>query len=273
MRLFMVDMQKCTRDGLCVAECPLHILELNEGSPVPTPTPDAEERCIRCGHCVAVCPHGAFSLAVMQPSDCPPVGETLAFEPAEQFLRSRRSIRVYQKKPVEREKLVKLIEAARYSPTGTNSQRVGWLVISSPESVKQLAGMVIDMLRYMVANQHPMTAKYHLGEMIQAWESDIDGICRGAPALVVAHAPKDYPLATVDCTSALAYLDLAAPSLGLGTCWAGFLMLAMAQWPPLLQAIPLPEGHAAFGAMMIGYPQFKYHRLPLRNPPEIIWRE
>jgi nitroreductase len=67
-------------------------------------------------------------------------------------------------------------------------------------------------------------------------------------------------------------LDLAAPSFALGTCWAGFLMMAASHWPPLQNALSLPEGYACFGAMMIGYPKYKYQRLPLRKEPDIMWQ-
>jgi hypothetical protein len=37
-------------------------------------------------------------------------------------------------------------------------------------------------------------------------------------------------------------------------------------------ALKLPEGHTNFGAMMIGYPQYGYQRLPPRRHPAIDWR-
>ncbi len=62
MGLYKIDKKKCTRDGICVAECPLRLLELKESSATPKPVTGAEQFCIRCGHCVAVFPHGAFSV-------------------------------------------------------------------------------------------------------------------------------------------------------------------------------------------------------------------
>jgi hypothetical protein len=42
--------------------------------------------------------------------------------------------------------------------------------------------------------------------------------------------------------------------------------------PRLFEALGLPPGHLAFGAMMIGYPKFKYRRIPIRNRQKVIWR-
>ncbi len=273
MSLFEIDESKCKRDGICAAECPMRLLEIKDTSLPPTPIEEAEERCIRCGHCVAVCPHGAFSLSDMRPGDCPPVnkGQLPDIEQTEHFLRSRRSIRTYLDREVEREKLARLIDIARYAPTGTNSQQVKWLVINSREGVKDLAGKVIDLIKHMIREKHPMADSYRLPLFVKAWDEGTDRISRGAPSLVIVHAPAEYALARVDCAIALTFLDLAAPSLGLGTCWAGFFMLAVSQWPPVKQALALPEGNDCFGAMMIGYPKYTYRRLPLRKEPDIAW--
>jgi hypothetical protein len=33
----------------------------------------------------------------------------------------------------------------------------------------------------------------------------------------------------------------------------------------------LPEGHQCFGAVMLGYPQYKYDRIPKRKAPQVTW--
>ena len=273
MSFFVIDAEKCKHDGICVAECPMRIIEMKDTSSVPMPTDDAELRCIKCGHCVAVCPHGAFSLAGMSAAECPPVRQDMlpGIEQTEHFLRYRRSIRTYQDKGIEQETLAKLLDIARYAPTGVNSQQVKWLIVNSRQRVNDIAGMVVEFLRYMINEHHPMAEKYGLAGLVKAWEGGTDLVTRGAPGLAIAHAPKDYAMAQTDSTIALTFLDLAAPSFGLGTCWAGILMVAASQWPPLQQVLAFQEGNACFGAMMIGYPKFKYHRLPLRKEADITW--
>jgi len=274
MRHIKVDQEKCKHDGICTAVCPMSIIEMKDGS-LPLLTSGLEDLCISCGHCVAVCPHGALSLDDMKVADCPPVRAELELgsEQAEHFFRSRRSIRTYSPKAVEREKLARLISIAQYAPTGTNSQQVQWLVINSREQLHAMGAMIIDMLRYLIKVGHPLAQAYRLERSVAAWEAGKDPVLRGAPALVIAHAPASYPLAQVDSTIALTFLDLAAPTVGLGTCWAGFFMMAATQNPQLQELLALPEGHACCGAVMIGYPKYAYHRLPTRKEATISWRE
>lgn len=274
MSHFTINKDKCKRDGICAAECPLRIIEFKKGQ-VPLPVQGAEQMCIQCGHCVAVCPHGAFSLSNMRPEDCPPFRKDLALtvEHVEHLIRSRRSIRTYQDKKLEKEKISKLIDIVRYAPTGRNSQQIKWLVINSKETVHTMAGMTVDWMRYLIKENNPVAAAYDLKRIVGIWDAGYDIICRGAPGLVIAYAPKEYAAAPVDCTIALTFLDMAAPSFGFGACWAGFFMMAASYWPPLQQSLSLPEGHSSFGAMMVGYPKYKYQRLPLRKEADITWHK
>ena len=66
--------------------------------------------------------------------------------------------------------------------------------------------------------------------------------------------------------------SLGATGMGLGGCWAGYFNAAVNTFPPMQQALGLPEGHQCYGAMMIGYPKFRYHRMPERKAPSITWR-
>lgn len=273
MSFYTIDRNKCKADGICVEECPLGILEMKDGADAPTPIDGADEMCINCGHCVAVCPGGAFSLDKMKPEDCLAMEKdfVLGAEKVEGVLRSRRSIRNYKEKEIDAETLEKLISVARYAPTGTNGQLVKWLVINSRRKVLEMTEMALDMVRYMINEKHPMATAYKLDRIVTAWESGKDRISRGAPCLVVAYAPEQYPLSKVDATIALTYLDLAASSFGLGACWAGYFMVAIPQWEALRNAISLPEGYACQGVMMVGYPKYKYQLLPQRNPADIKW--
>ncbi len=274
MSLFTIDQKECQRDGLCVAECPAKIIEIIGKEGFPTPIDGAEEICIHCGHCVSICPHGALSLKTMSPKDCLPVQKELLLSPeqCEHFLRSRRSIRSYKEKRVSRDLLLKLIETARYAPTGHNSQSAHWLVIEDPQEVYRLAGLVADWMRLMVNQKAEFALTLRMDRVVDAWDQGVDRILRSAPHLIVAHGLKTLAPIQGACTIALTYLDLAAASFGLGTCWAGYFTAAANFHPPLLSTLALPQDYLPYGAMMIGYPKYAYQRMPLRNAPNITWR-
>jgi len=274
MSLFTIDQEKCRRDGLCVAECPAKLIELIGKEGFPTPIAQAEEFCINCGHCVSICPHGALSLKTMTPEDCPPVRKELSLNPehCEHFLRSRRSIRNFKEKQVPRKILTKLIEIARYAPTGSNTQPVHWLVIKNTKEVKRLAGLVADWMRFLLSTGDEYALTAHLDRVVAAWDKGIDRILRNAPHLIVAHGLSTLTPSQTSCIIALTYLELAAPSFGLGTCWAGYFNGAANFYPPLQEALALPQDHLPYGSMMIGYPKYSYQRMPIRNEPEITWR-
>ena len=159
MSLFTVDKDKCNSDGLCVAACPMGIIEIIDEGTAPEPTPDANEMCINCGHCVAVCPTGAMSLGIMKPEQCTPIRKDLLVSPdqIEQHLLSRRSIRAYQNQNVDRDVVSKLIDIARYGPSGHNEQPIQWMVIHDSAEVRRFAGMVIDWMKDLIQKEEKET--------------------------------------------------------------------------------------------------------------------
>ena len=136
MSLFTVDPSKCKKDHICVAICPLGNIEQVDG--VPTPGKNAGESCINCGHCVAACPTGALSHRAMRPEQCASIkpGLSLNADQADQFLRGRRSIRVYRTDPVDRAALARLIGTASTGPSGHNTQPAEWLVIHDTAEIQ-----------------------------------------------------------------------------------------------------------------------------------------
>lgn len=272
--MFTINRDKCNRCGICVTVCPAGIIKFKDRESFPVPFKEASTICIKCGHCVAACPQGAFIHRDMDPANCMPVatGTPFSREQVEAFLCSRRSIRAYRDKQVEREILNELIELARYAPTARNMQNISWIVISDKNELIRLGELVIDWMRHLT-REHPEIARaLHYHAMIEAWEKGVDRIFRGAPHLIIAHAPSRDPYAAENCAGALAYLELAAYALGLGSCWAGYFTTAARAYPPLRDRINLPPGHSCFGAVMAGYPAYRYHRIPQRNKPVIQWR-
>ena len=274
MAFLTIDETKCKQDGICAAECPRRIITQEDGKSFPQVVEVDEAYCMTCGHCVAVCPHGALSVTGVDIEDCPEIERALvlSWDQAKQFLRSRRSIRVFKNKAVDREILEQLIETARYAPTASNAQNLHWTVIDGRDKLERLSQETINWMERVIETQPDSSAANYFRPFVVHWANGYDGILRTAQTLIVASAPKESANGLVDLSIALAYLELAALPLGMGTCWAGLLRAAMLASPELVESMGLPEGHTWFYPMMIGYPKFKYHRLPERKAPAIHWK-
>jgi nitroreductase/NAD-dependent dihydropyrimidine dehydrogenase PreA subunit len=272
MGLLIIDESRCKRDAFCVKDCPTAIIQLPPKR-FPEIIPGGEAGCLECGHCVAVCPHGALSHARIPIQNSPELKKELSIneEQAVQFLRSRRSVRHYLDKPVEKQKIQRLIEIARYGPTGGNSQMVEWLVLTDKSRINEIAGLTADWLRQIVKIPQVIEASPYLPKAVAAWDAGYDSILRGAPVVIIAMAPTAAMNGTVDLTLALSYLDLFAPTMSLGTCWAGLLQGAMLNSATIKKAVGIPETHTHHYPIMLGYPDIKFYRLPERKEPKIIF--
>ncbi len=274
MGFIQIDDSKCKKDGICVKECPAAIITQPDKKSRPQMIDGGDQLCLVCGHCVAVCPHGALNHEKTPLEDCPPIVKELIIneEQAIQFLRSRRSIRHFKKKAVNKETIQSLIDKARYAPTGSNSQEVEWTVFTDENKIKEIADLTIDWMRSVMNSGMKGGVMSYLPLIVAAYDAGIDTITRSAPCLIFASAPKSNASGTVDLSIALSYLELVAVPAGLGTCWAGLVTRALQFSEPLIKLVGLPDSHTHFYAMMIGSPTFRYHRMPERKPARISWK-
>lgn len=261
--LIQIDQNKCKKDKLCIRECPTKIIQEGKNGFPEVPS-KKEESCIECGHCIAVCPTEALSFKEIKPESLPTVSPSLSATPAQvaQLLKGRRSIRQYKPQAVEHELLEKVLDLTRWAPSAVNFQPLHWLIIEDRKELNKIIGLVVEFFR----------VQKWMSDMVEAWEKGEDLILRGASDLVIVHAKPAQFEPTVDAAIALTYLELAAYTHGLGTCWAGIITAAAAYYPPLLNALKLPEGHKLYGAMMIGYPQYRHHKIPDRHCAKITYR-
>jgi ferredoxin len=160
MGLIRVDESKCKKDGVCVRDCLPAVIRLSGDTGFPEMVPGGENACLLCGHCVTVCPEGALSHEGIPIELTSPIAENLVIDEAQavQFLRSRRSVRLFQDKPVERERVRRLIEVARYAPTAGNSQTVEWLVHTDRSKISEIAALAEGWAREVVRNDPSVVA-------------------------------------------------------------------------------------------------------------------
>lgn len=108
------------------------------------------------------------------------------------LLRTRRSIRKFEEKKIENEKIESLKKVALLSPTSKNKRGWEFIFVEDKESLNKLSEV-----------------KPHGGKMI----------ADSALTIVVAVEEKDNDVWVEDGSAAISYLHLAAHEMGLGSCW------------------------------------------------------
>lgn len=107
-----------------------------------------------------------------------------------EVIEKRRSIRKYKNTSIPKEKILKILEAARIAPSASNRQPWHFIVVENKETIKKLAK--------------------------SEWAAE-------APVMIVGLADKAASPNWFDNDLGIAFehIVLAATDLGLGTCWMG----------------------------------------------------
>ena len=267
---FTVDPNVCTRCGLCVAECPTGFLYMTEDGPVP-----GKSVCIACGHCISICPTKTLDSDITPRSEQVDITGEPAFTPeeGERFLRQRRSVRTYQDKEVPKEVIERLLNVARMAPTATNTQGISYIVVREKETLKQISELVFEWMKE-AAKTRPLMRLY-LRTATAEIEKGNDYYLRNTPCLVVAVGSSRDEHRTHDSGhSCLTYAELYAPTLGLGSCWVGFFEYAIAdRYQPLLDLLGIGKKEMGAGAILLGYPKYKYRNIVERAPLAVRFHE
>lgn len=268
-----VDSEKCTKCGLCVKIC-RGTLAMSDGGP----TVD-KNLCIECGHCVAVCPNGALDniKTLLENQVLIQEDKLIDSDIAETFLRARRSIRSFKEKVVPRDKVHKLLDIARFAPTACNSQGISYHVIDDKSTLHNISSVIADWTEQSLENGQLKNSPWvqnTISTIAQYREDNKDTILRDAPCLVIATAKRDQKELGRDNTHfSLAYVQLYAQTLRLGSCWSGlFEYCAMAEYEPLLRLLNISKDRVVTGALLVGYPLYSFKRLVDRNSLELTWQ-
>ena len=271
--MITINQQTCTQCGLCAAVCAANIIVFKDGQ-YPRKIPGFDLACLKCGHCVGICPSGSLTHQSVPLEDCPSIKRELTISPeqCEQFIRARRSIREYKNQPVEKDVIIRLIDIARYAPSGHNDQDVEWLVIDKKEDLLKIEKAGTEWIREAIVKQPRLSQVMNFPKMLEKQEKEYNSFLRGAPVLIIAMAAKNRPMSATNCIIAMTTLELAAPSLGMGGCWAGFVAIMASSYPPVQEALGIPADKAGYAHMMLGYPKYHYSRVLARKSPNILWK-
>lgn len=273
--MMIVDNEKCVGCGLCVKDCFVRDIEV-----VDNKAKIRNVACFKCGHCIAVCPKGAVSTDEYNMEDVKEYNEDefkIDSDRLLNFIKFRRTTRQFKDKDVEAEKLNKIIEAGRFTQTGTNSQNVSYIVVK--ESIEQLKEMVLESLKArgesILNNLNEKTRPYK--RYAQMWikmyndykenPATGDKLFFNAPALILVVSDN-----TVNASLASSNMELMTNALGLGTFFSGFFTLAAEGNESIRELLQIDENKQIVTCMIIGYPNVKYARTVPRKDADISWK-
>lgn len=266
---FIVDPDKCVACGMCVLDCPAHIIAIERG--LARIAPDKDEDCIRCQHCLAVCPYGAVSVAGHAPEASQGVGK---FDPAplDNLIRARRSVRQFAPGGVDPDLVKRILDTVAYAPTGVNIRHRRFTVI--------LDTAVMDAFRDRTARALVDNAALvpeessWLVDIAREWlEEGVDRLCRGAPHMIVVTAGPEGVCKEADCLIALSYFDLYAQANGVGTTWCGMVAAILRFFPESRKWLGIPDDHVIGYAMLFGPAGVHYPRTAQHEPEDVVFVE
>jgi nitroreductase/NAD-dependent dihydropyrimidine dehydrogenase PreA subunit len=271
-----VEREKCTLCEACIETCPTHNFFM-ENSEVRVAH---EEECIACGHCVSVCPADAVTHEGLDLTDFLPAPQNLPLSPEAiySFLRLRRSCRAYETKEVPRGILEKLIEIARFAPTGHNRQNFEFIIVQDKGKIEKLSQMAArfygDLWKELEASPEPSYLKTMMYDFRMNYEFSLQGkdrIFRGAPVVILVHAPAGVFSSLDNCLYAIFHIVMMAQSLGLGTCINRYFVNAADRVPEIPKELGVPAGDKIFGCVTVGFPKHNFYKLPSRKPAKGKW--
>jgi nitroreductase len=165
-----------------------------------------------------------------------------------QVIRDRRSIRKYMDRPVEREKIEQVLEAARLAPSWKNMQCWRFLVLTGMENREALLAAFPE--------DNP-------GKRAIASAPVVIVVCAD-PAESGVENGMEYYLA--DTAIAFTHLCLAAHAIGLGSCWMGLYEESI-----IREALGIPAGVRIVGVTPLGYPDQEPKPRPRKGVAEIAF--
>lgn len=144
------------------------------------------------------------------------------------IIENRYSVRSYQQREVEKEKLIKILEAGQLAPSAVNNQPWHFIVVREPENHANFS----EIYHRDWFKEAPVYIIV-CGDHSAAWKRKEDG--------------KDHT--DVDAAIAIDHMTLQATELGLGTCWICNFYVEKCR-----EFFQLPEQIEPIAILSLGYP-------------------
>jgi nitroreductase len=157
-----------------------------------------------------------------------------------EVIKARKSIRAYQDKPLPKDIVNSILEAAMHAPTARNLQELEYKVITSKSLIGKLSeGIARAMQSEGLPLKGPPGAK--------------PNFFYSAPLLLLITAPKDNIWASADAGLAAQNIMLYATSIDLGSVFIGMARM-IEKDKNLMKSLHIGDSMSIVAAVICGYP-------------------
>lgn len=170
-------------------------------------------------------------------------------------IKHRRSIRKFENKPIEDEKLNKILEAARLAPSGSNQQPWFFIIVKDDIVKQELA----------VATNNQMWIA--LAPLVIVAVADLAARGEGFAGMYIDEDSGlfDVKLTVRDTAIAVTHLLLEVDNQGLGACWCGAF-----KQKDIRPVLGIPGDKYVLAVIPVGYPAEEPKVKPRKAMEEII---
>lgn len=269
-----IKLDKCIQCMKCVTDCPSNAINIKDGSIANT--------CIHCGHCVAICPESTIfpDQGDIHPLETP----TFTSENFRQLTSGLRSHRKYLKKDVPIEIIEALIENMKHYASASNARPIQVTVVRNKEKIQLLNDLTAEtLLKTIKLVTSPIIAllikifapsidiaglKNYKNSFIKKQKTNKSMVCHHAPLVFLFHGPDSkLGMGEADAYIWATNTTLYASTLGLGSCFIGFIVKAMERNKTLKKEMNIPANHKVYASLILGFPKAKYLNETSREKP------
>ena len=170
-----------------------------------------------------------------------------------ELVRARQSDRSYLDKPVEQDKIDRILEAARLAPSACNSQPWKFVVVTDPEKRMLVADATASKILSMNHFSKQAPVQLVLIEENANFTSSVGGWATN----------KHYP--HIDLGIVASHICLAATDEGLGSC-----MIGWCDEKKIRKALDIPKDKRVMMVILLGYSAQKLREKKRKTLEEII---
>ncbi|MFC1834927.1 nitroreductase family protein [Thermodesulfobacteriota bacterium] len=288
-----IDQDLCKACGICSHVCPRHVpvTDENHAERVTVISSERIGLCMECGHCTAICPNGAITVDGLDQEEFSPVKEVdIQDDQLLSLMQQRRSVRRYKDKPVPREVINRIIDAAHSAPTGTAGRTTGTIVIDNPKTLAALSELLYQLYEDLEKNLKNPVARFFMKRKIgdklirtlqdfvmpgMRWyirwfrEGKSNEILRDCPVLILFHSPIYEPMASDNCLVAAFHSIMMAEVMRVGTCFNHLIPPMCNREPKIRTLLGLPDDREVYASLTVGYSKYQFKRIPPRKLAEV----